>query len=348
MRTTLEDIKLGEGATIREAMTTIQKGSIEIALVVDASGKLLGTVTDGDIRRSLLGGAGLDDLVEPFSGHSFTRVGPGTGRAEVLDLMRARVLRQIPVVDEEGRLVGLHLLRELVGGVERPNWAVIMAGGRGQRLRPITDTLPKPMVQVAGRPILERLVLHLVGYGIRKIYISVYYKGEIIEGHFGDGSDFGCEIGYLREAKPLGTGGALSLLPGIPQDPLLVMNGDLLTEADLGAMFQFHGNGRHSLTVGLREYTHTIPYGIARVEGEVLTAIEEKPTQTWWANSGLYVLEPRVVARIPNGTMYHLTEAVDECLRLGEPVGAFRIAEDWMDIGRRVDLQRARGEDETL
>lgn len=347
MRTILEDIKLGDGATIREAMTTIQKGSIEIALVVDTSGKLLGTVTDGDIRRALLGGAGLDDLVEPFSGHLFTRVGLGTGRAEVLDLMRARVLRQIPVVDAEGRLVGLHLLRELVGGMDRPNWAVIMAGGRGERLRPITDALPKPMVQVAGRPILERLVLHLVGFGVRKIYISLYYKGEIIEGHFGDGSDFGCEIGYLREAEPLGTGGALSLLPGIPEDPLLVMNGDLLTEVDLGAMFQFHGIGRHALTVGLREYTHTIPYGVARVEGDVLTGIKEKPTQTWLANTGLYVLEPRVVARIPGGTMYHLTEAIDESLRLGESVGAYRIEEDWMDIGRRVDLQRARGDEGT-
>jgi len=345
MRRILDEIKLTPAATLRDAMAAIQEGAIEIALMVDRESRLIGTVTDGDIRRAILGGAHLGDPVEPFVQRAFTSVGPGTGRAEVLDLMRARVLRHIPVVDGDGRLVGLHLLRELVGGRERSNWAVIMAGGRGTRLRPITDTIPKPMVPVAGRPILERIVLHLVGSGFRNIFISLHYRGEVIEQHFGDGSAFGCEIRYLKEANPLGTGGALSLLPCVPKEPILVMNGDLLTEADLGAMLDFHEEHGSVMTVGLREYTHTIPYGVARVENDRLIAIQEKPTESWWANSGLYVLDPLVVERIPHDTTYHLTEAIEDCLKRGDPVGAYRIEEDWLDIGRRIDLKKARGEE---
>jgi len=345
MKRTLDQVKLRPGATIRNAMVAIQEGSIEIALMVDRENHMIGTVTDGDIRRALLADAHLDDTVEPFVQQDFTSVGPDAGRAEVLDLMRARVLRHIPVVDEEGLLVGLHLLRELVGGKERGNWAIIMAGGRGTRLRPITDTIPKPMVPVAGRPILERIVLHLVGFGFRKVFISLHYRGEMIEQHFGDGSAFGCEIQYLKEVAPLGTGGALSLLPSVPKKPVLVMNGDLLTEADLGAMLDFHERNKAVVTVGLREYTHTIPYGVASVKDQRLTGLEEKPTESWWANSGLYVLEPEIIERIPHETMFHLTEAVEDCLKRDEAVGAFQIKEDWMDIGRRIDLRKARGED---
>src|SRR3989304_1487910 len=205
----IKEISIKQSATIREAMEAIQRGACWIALVVDNNSKLLGLITDGDIRRALLSGATLNDPLEPYMQRKFTAVPPTTGRSEVLDLMRARSLNQIPIVDQTGKLVGLHLMREIIGAVRRPNWAVIMAGGRGERLRPLTDSIPKPMIKVAGRPILERIVLHLVGYGIRRIFISVNYLSQVIEDHFGDGTRFGCTIEYLRETQPLGTGGSL-------------------------------------------------------------------------------------------------------------------------------------------
>ena len=231
-----------ESGTLRDAMATLDRGARQIALAVDADGRLVGVVTDGDLRRALLGGAALGDPLGPRLNREFVNVTPGEGRPEVLDLMRARHVSAVPVVDGEHRPVGLHLLQEFVAPVERPNWAVIMAGGQGIRLRPLTESLPKPMLKVAGRPILERLILHLVGSGIRRVFISVNYLGHVIEDHFGDGSDFGCRIEYLREAEPLGTAGSLSLLP-TPTDPVLVMNGDLVTSADVGHLLDFHEAG---------------------------------------------------------------------------------------------------------
>ena len=183
----IRDTSIFKHASLRNAMEAIQRGACGIALIVDEAGRLLGVMTDGDVRRALLGGALLDDAVEPSMHRKFTAVLPTTGRSEVLDLLRARSLSQIPIVDERGTLLGLHLLREIVGAVPRPNWAVVMAGGRGERLRPLTDTIPKPMVKVAGRPILERIVHHLVGFGIRRVYLSVNYLSEVIEDYFGDG-----------------------------------------------------------------------------------------------------------------------------------------------------------------
>ena len=232
-------------ARLVDAMQSLELSGVEIALLTDAEGRLAGIVTDGDIRRALLKGATMESPVGPHMVREFTRVGPDAGRAEVLDLMQARTLEQIPVVDAEGKLAGLHLLHELVGAIERPNWAVIMAGGKGVRLRPITEHLPKPMIPVAGRPILERLVLHLVGCGIRQVFLSINYLGHIVEQHFGDGSRFGCRIEYLREEQPLGTGGALALLPEPPTELLLVMNGDGVTQVDIGALLDFHERGGH-------------------------------------------------------------------------------------------------------
>ncbi|RJP24835.1 MAG: CBS domain-containing protein [Deltaproteobacteria bacterium] len=337
---------ISESSSLRTAMEVMDRGSLEIVLVVDADGTLLGTVTDGDIRRAILSGASLGDGVSGFMQRRFTAVGPSASRAEVLDLMRARSLQQIPIVDEAGRLAGLHLLREILGASVRPNWAVVMAGGRGERLRPITDALPKPMIKVAGRPILERIVLHLVGFGIRRIFLSVNYMGDVIEGHFGNGADLGCRIEYLKEGKPLGTGGALSLLGEKPDHPFLMLNGDLLTQFNVGNMLAFHTEGEFKATVGVHEYIHTVPYGVVERDGDRVTGIREKPTQTWLANAGIYVFHPDLVERVPKDTYYPLPALVEECLDRGEPVGTFPIKEEWIDVGHPTELRRARGEGE--
>jgi len=326
-------------------MEAIQRGACWIALVVDEDGTLLGLITDGNVRRALLAGASLDDRVEPYMTRKFTAVLPTVGRSEVLDIMRARTFNQIPIVDEAGKLAGLHLMREIIGAVHRPNWAVIMAGGRGERLRPLTDSIPKPMIKVAGRPILERVVLHLVGFGIRRIFLSVNYLSRIIEEHFGDGSQFGCSIEYLRETQPLGTGGALSLLTQKPEDPLLVLNGDLLTQFDVGNMIAFHTQGGYAVTVGVHEYLQPVPFGVLEIKDDRITAIREKPTINYPTNAGIYLLNPALLDRIPKDVEYTVPALVEDCISRGEQVGAFRIDEDWMDIGHPQELQRARGED---
>ena len=337
-------ILVGPKATIRETMAQIGAGGAEIALVVDGTRRLLGTVTDGDIRRALLGGATMSDPVEPRMYRQPTTVGPSVGRAEVLDLMRARMLRQIPIVDAEGRVAGLHLLNELIGATSRANWALIIAGGRGTRLQPLTDAVPKPMLPVAGRPILERIVLHLVGFGISRIFIAVHYLSDAIKRHFGDGLRFGCSIEYLIEDTPLGTGGCLSLLPRGAGHPILVMNGDLLTQFDVGHVLAFHERGGFDATIGVRAYGVKIPFGVVDLDGDRVKGLQEKPDVRWTVSAGIYVMEPDIVSTVKSGAAITMPEVLLHCMEAGRRVGAFPIEEDWIDVGVRDELQRARGQ----
>jgi dTDP-glucose pyrophosphorylase len=337
-----KDSLVSDTGTIRDAMTALDRGAGRISLAVDADGRLVGVVTDGDIRRALLRGAALDDPLTTALTRSPASVGPKEGRSEALELMRARRLAAIPVVDDDGRPIGLHLLHEFLERLERPNWAVVMAGGQGTRLRPLTDRVPKPMLQVAGRPILERIVLHLVGFGIKRIFISVGYLGEVIEEHFGDGSRLGCRIDYLREERPLGTAGALGLLPSAPTESLLLMNGDLVTGADVGDLLDFHMAGGFSATIGVRRYLHTVPFGCVERDGDRVLRIDEKPTISREVNSGIYALDPSAVALVPQGEPSTMPSLIERLLGDGRPVGAFEIEDDWIDVGQREHLDRAR------
>lgn len=331
-------------ATVVEAMRAINDGGQAVAFVCGGRGRVLGLLTDGDLRRALLDGAGLDSrcLLQAMR-RDFASVRPEAGRAEALDLMRARHIEQLPVLDAKGRLVGLHTLHNLLGATARPNVAVIMAGGRGTRLYPITQHLPKPMVTVAGRPILERLVLHLVGYGIRRIYLSVNYLAEMIEAHFGDGAAFGCEIRYLRETQPLGTGGPLALLPERPAHPMLVMNGDLVTQVDVARLLAFHEQGRFVATFGLRTHSIEVPFGVATVRGDRVVGLREKPTERLCVNAGIYVIDPALTELIPRDREFPITELFASCLRRRLPLGAHMIEDEWVDVGRPQELRRARG-----
>ena len=340
----IDDLLIRRDATLLEVMGAIQRGACGIAAVTDDGRRLLGVMTDGDVRRAVLAGASLAEPVEPFMVKNFVAVGPDARRAEVLDLMRARSLSQLPIIDQNGEIVGLHLLREIVGSMPRPNWAVVMAGGRGERLRPLTDTVPKPMVKVAGRPILERIVLHLVSFGIRRIFLSVNYLAEKIEKHFDNGSAYGCSIEYLRERMPLGTGGSLALLHEKPADPILVLNGDLITQCDVGMMLAHHCQGGYMATMGIHEYVHDVPYAVVDVREGRLTRVVEKPTVRWLTNAGIYVLSPALLERIPKDTASGIPDLFEDCLERGEPVGAFHIEDDWVDVGRHDELHRARGE----
>ncbi|MEO8501099.1 MAG: nucleotidyltransferase family protein [Vicinamibacteria bacterium] len=343
----LEACVLLPDSTIEDAMRSLDRSGAEISLVVDANGVLLGTVTDGDIRRAMLSGASLSGLAANCMNRKFAAVRPNSGRAEVMDLMQARKLSGIPVVDDKGLLIGLHLIHEIVGRDARPNWAVIMAGGFGSRLWPLTEALPKPMLRVAGRPILERIVLHLVSFGLEKIFISVHYLGDIIEGYFGDGSKFGCQIEYLRERQPLGTGGSLSLLPETPKHPLLVMNGDLVTQADIGRMLDFHVKEAAAATIAVRPHFQTIPFGCVELEGVRVRQMEEKPRIAKLVNAGIYVLDPQAHHRIPAGQAFAITDLFASMLSNDERVCAFEIEDDWIDVGQKDALRQAMRGGET-
>ncbi len=341
---TLEALSVGEDATLFQAIKCIEEGGYGIAFLCDANQRVIGSLADGDVRRALLQGASLDGPARLAMHRDFTFVTPEVGRAAVLDLMRGRAIAQIPVLDEQGRLVGFHALREMLGRAPRPNWAVIMAGGRGVRLRPITETIPKPMIRVAGRPILERLILHVTSFGIERVFISVNHLADTIERYFGDGAAFGCRIEYLREDVPLGTGGSLALLPERPTAPLLVMNGDLVTQVDLAHLLKFHGDGGYAATFGLRPYSIEVPFGVATVQGDRLLGLREKPTEQLLINAGIYVLEPTALTAIPPHENYPITDLFERLLAEDRPVGACLIQDEWTDIGRPEELRRARGE----
>ncbi len=337
----LRNSLVSESASLADAMWALERGGAEITLVVDDAFRLVGTLTDGDVRRALLKGESLASPLAPHLQRSFTWVSPDAGRAEVLDLMRARTIGQIPILDEGRRVVGLHLLHRLIGASERPNWAVVMAGGRGMRLRPMTNEVPKPLVRVAGRPILERIVLHLVGNGVRRVFLAINYLGHLIEQHFGDGAQFGCRIEYLRETEPLGSGGALSLLPEKPEHPLLVMNGDLVTQADLGALLDFHQRGGQDATLAVTRYIHQVPFGCVEVVGDRVVGLEEKPHLERLVNAGIYALEPRLIDQVPR-VHFDMPTLLRQCIENNGRVCPFEVYEDWLDVGERDQLLRAR------
>ncbi len=346
MSSALASAQVTVEGSLRDVVLALDRGALSVALVMESPSRLVGIFTDGDVRRALLGGASLDAPLAGYMKTQFTTVTPSVGRAEVLDLMHARRFAVVPIVDDQGGFQGCHHVHDLLGVAPRPNWAVIMAGGRGARLGGLTDHVPKPMLRVAGRPILERMVLHLVGFGIRRIFLSVNYLGHVIEDHFGDGAKFGCAISYLREERPLGTGGALSLLPGVPEAPFLVVNGDVVTQADLGAMLDAHqGAGADvMLTIATRRYLHTVPFGCIEAAGTRVVEVEEKPTLSRLINAGMYVVSPTLLERVPGNAEFTMPDLVQSCLTRNEHVLAFEVADDWIDVGQKEQLREARGE----
>lgn len=340
----LRELFVKEEATLWDAMLAIDRGAVEIAFVVDENESVVGTVTDGDVRRALLSGTGFDGPVRESMSRSFQSVTrDGNHRALAMEAMVAFGVKQIPVLDEDGRLAGLHVINEFVNPEPLTNWAVVLAGGKGTRLRPITEHIPKPMVTVAGRPILERLILGLVGEGFRKVFLSVNYKREIVRDHFGDGSAHGCEIDYLEESMPLSTGGPLSLLPEKPADAVLLLNGDLVGDLPFRTLLEFHEQSNCGLTVGVGLHRHVVPFGVVRREGNRVVEIEEKPTSHWWINQGVYAISPEVVSMVPRDVEYPVTDLIQACIDASLPVGAFEMDGDWYDVGRPEDLLAARG-----
>lgn len=327
---------------IIEAIQRIDSSSLQIALVVDGDLHLLGTVTDGDVRRGILKRIPLDRPVREIMNRSPIVAAPDESPETVLARLKQHLLHQIPVVDVEGRLTGLETIDHMLEMGTRDNWVVLMAGGQGARLRPLTEAIPKPLVQIGSKPVLETILESFIEHGFRRFYLSVNYKAEKIKECFGEGSRWGVEIRYLCEEAPMGTAGALSLLPERPSECFIVMNADLLTTVDFNQLLRFHNEHDAQATMCVREYQTRIPYGVVSVDQHRFVAIEEKPLQRYFVNAGIYALEPSVLDVIDGHESLDMT---DLFARVAETVGdvvVFPIREYWIDIGQREDLERAQ------
>lgn len=336
-------------ASIRQALEVVDRSASLVCLLVDEHDRLAGLLTDGDLRRAVLRGVPLDAPALDHATTSPHTVEAGSPRALVLDLMQALRISAVPEVTGEGRVVGLHTLSDIVGARSLPNVAVVMAGGLGTRLGDLTLDTPKPLMTVAGRSILEWIVLGLVGDGIREVWVSVNHLADQIEEHLGDGSRLGCRVAYLRERAdlPLGTAGSLALLLAERPDlgePVLVMNGDLMVEFEAQQLLQAHRRAGATLTMATRTYQHEVPFGVVERTGDRVTGVAEKPTLSFDINAGVYAVEPRALAWVPEGRASTMPGLVEACLARGELVLAWPLTSEWIDVGTPVDLARAKGE----
>ena len=346
--TKLAPLTLSETDTVRDAMAAIDRGARQIALVLAPDGKLVATVTDGDIRRGLLRGVGLDAPVNEVMHTGFIAITDAEGHKAAFNLMQARRLHHVPILDNDGRLVDLATVEEVPGLVQRNTNVVLMAGGLGTRLRPLTETVPKPMLEVGNKPILELILRNFTEQGFHNFTISLNYKGEMIREHFGDGSEFDARITYVQETKRLGTAGALSLLETRPKSPFIVMNADLLTTIPFDAVLRFHEETGAVGTMCARNYAMQVPYGVIEVEDTALKGIVEKPTHSHLVNAGIYVLSPAALDYVVADEFLDMPNLFERVMKSGARASVFPIQEYWMDIGRPEDLHQARTEYEDV
>lgn len=340
----IDKISINGSTPLIDALKIVDEFSCRVVLVVDDNQRLCGIANDGDLRRAILKFNSFNVPVEDFMQKKFVSIKEGTSRSKVLDKMKALCVDQIPVLNGKGHVVALHTLREMITTDALVNPAVIMAGGKGTRLRPLTENIPKPMLTVAGRPILEHIIYHLVGSGFKNIYLSLNYKGELIEDYFGNGNNFGCQIRYLREEEPLGTAGALSLLPEQLEDVLL-MNGDLITQFDVKNLLNVHSSRKNSITIGSRDHVTKIPYGVLEIDEKEHRVIKlaEKPEIHNIVNGGVYVISPELLKKVPKATVYNATDLVESCFKYNLKVGYHLLEEDWIDVGEHQQLKKAKG-----
>jgi dTDP-glucose pyrophosphorylase/CBS domain-containing protein len=348
----IDRICISLARSTREAIKALDAGGVGIVLITDDERRLIGTITDGDIRRAILAGKSLDVTTAQFVEQKRNPVYPkpisvplGTDRSELLRVMKERSILQLPLLDPQGCVAGLVTLNDLIPHQARPLSAVIMAGGLGTRLRPLTDDTPKPMLKVGDRPLLERTVDRLREAGIRNVSVSTGFRAEKVREHFKDGSEFGVNLKYVLEDRPLGTAGALSRME-VPAEPLLVMNGDILTRVDFRALHDFHLEHTAALTVAVRKYDFSVPYGVINCDGVRVRNLVEKPTYSSFVNAGIYLLEPLVFRYVPKDIppegRFNMTDLISRLLEAGHTVVSFPIHEYWLDIGQRADYAQAQ------
>ena len=340
----LSELFVTPATSVRDAMAKIDAGASGIVLVIGDDGRLIATITDGDIRRALLDFVALDQSISEILVYKTSppiTAAAGCSPSVLLEKMTELAIQQLPLLDEAGRVVDLALLKDLKLERQPSLQALIMAGGFGKRLMPLTRDCPKPMLPVGGRPLLELTVERLNAAGIQRVNVATHYLWEKIVSHFGDGSDYGVQMRYLQEDEPLGTGGALGLLGKI-ECTTLVINGDIVTDLDFRAMANFHREHRAALTLAVVEYNVEIPYGVVEHEGVVVQCLVEKPTLRNLINAGIYLIEPMVAKYLSPNVALNMTDLIDRLIADGELVVVFPVREYWTDVGQRDDYERVQ------
>ncbi|WP_288349398.1 nucleotidyltransferase family protein [uncultured Thalassospira sp.] len=332
---------IGPKTSIKEAIATIDASPAKVALVVDHNGRLAGTVTDGDVRRGLLSGKSMASFAADIMNRNPRVSLKGEEQDAIFARMQRERVRHLPIVDDAGILVGIETLSHLVNRQKRSNLVVLMVGGEGKRLRPLTETIPKPMLHVGSRPILETIVDRFRFFGFENFVFSVNYSAEVIKSYFGDGTSRGINIEYLYEDKPLDTAGALSLLGEKPDAPFFVMNGDLLTSANFSHILDFHHEHPAAATMCVRGYDVQVPYGVVTMEGHRLKTIQEKPVYRKFTNAGIYVLEPEALDVVEKNVPMAMPQLFERLMESHKPCNVCPIREYWLDIGQHADFERA-------
>ena len=333
---------ISSNASIKDAIRSLSSSALQIVLVVSEDELLLGTITDGDIRRGLLRDLDMDSSIEDILSRQFIVVPPDMDRKSVISIMRANKVTQIPVVDDNGRVVGLHLWDEVLLPADRSNWVVIMAGGLGTRLKPYTKDCPKPLLPVGDKPMLEHIIERARQEGFDHFLLAVHYLGYMIEEYCGDGSQWQVKIDYLREESPLGTAGALSLMTPRPKEPFVVSNGDVLTDIRYGELLDFHSRHSASATMAVRMHDWQHPFGVVRTNGVDIIGIEEKPVTRTHVNAGVYVLAPDALDELQPGEHCDMPSLFLRLKDAGKRVIVYPIHEPWLDVGRPDDLKEAK------
>jgi dTDP-glucose pyrophosphorylase len=341
----ISKIKLKPTSTIKEALEIIDKGAIKIALVVDENDKLLGTITDGDIRRAILNNKDLNDIILDIYYKNPIIATNNSSKDEIINICITNKIYQIPIVDEKNRVIKIVLLDEILKPKKYSNKVVLMVGGLGTRLRPLTENTPKPMLHVGGKPILQTIVEKFVNYGFIDIIMCVGYKSTIIQDYFGDGSRFGANIEYVLENKRMGTAGAISLIDKEKlKEPFFVMNGDLLTNVNFENMLEFHLQNNAIATMAVREYDFQVPYGVVNIKNDKIISIEEKPIHKFFVSAGIYILNPETIDYIPKNRFYDMPVLFENLIKNDKITISFPIREYWLDIGRIEEYERANKE----
>lgn len=338
------EVSLSPDDSVLKAIERIERSYAKIGLIVDAQGKPIGSVTDGDIRRGLLKGCTLESPVKDIMHANPYALPVTTPRLQIIDMMQSMDVKQIPLLNSNGTIAGIAIYSRLIGLTHAPrnNKVVIMAGGKGRRLLPITSDIPKPMIEVGGKPILEWIVQRFLQQGFHDFTFAINYLGHMIEDYFGNGSRFSCKIEYLREKEFLGTAGALSLLPKNIKEPLVVMNGDILANVDFGEVIDYHVTHNAAATVCARQHRVEVPYGVIQTKNGLLKNIIEKPVYDDLISAGMYVINPEIIAQVPQKQAVDMPGVLLDAVHRNQKVAVFAIRDEWVDIGRHDDLEQVK------
>lgn len=338
-----KDITISLNQMILDAIAKMTANRKQFVIVVDDTMRLLGMVTDGDIRRGILRGLSTDDSIKKIMNPHPITATINDIREDIIKKMRENQIRHCPIVDSKNKLLGVEFLEDFLKEPQFENWVIIIAGGLGERLHPLTFGKPKPLIELQGKPILVNIIRDLRTHGFHNIYLSINYKGEMIERYFQNGDALGVSIKYIKESARMGTAGSLSLLEELPKNPIIVMNCDLVTNINYTGLMHFHKDQRSVATMCVKEYDFEIPYGVVKTDNYKIIDIQEKPVRKFYINAGIYVLQPEIIQYIPKNKFYDMPQLFQQLIEKDLSVHSFPILEKWIDIGSLDDLERVNG-----